>query len=472
MTRETPAASGASDRPGRRSLEDRIPEPLTLAVMLLFAVVAAAFALDFGRAATDPARLGANGILRALVAGMWAPDQLAFAFQIAGVLLFGHVLAEAPVFRRAMRRLADLPRSAASAAALTAFVASLLAGLSWGLGLVGGALLARAAVDSLRRRGVAVDAPSLAAAGYVGLGVWHGGLSGSAPLAVARAADPARPSVLAGVPLSETTFSARNAALFATFLVVLPAVAAWISARAARRPDRHGETACGGPHPAERVHEDGAVSVVSARGGRFGSAALGTLVAVALGFLVRERGVAAIDLSFVLGATFAAGLFAARSLAAYGAAFERAATSAAGVLLQFPLYFALIGVARESGVLGVVLSAFMRLVGALAGVLPLEAAAGVGTFVSACALNLLVPSGGGQWAVQGPVVAATARDLGLAPGPLVMAFAYGDQCTNLLQPFWALPLLALTRVRAGALFVRAAPLCAVVFVLTILALVV
>ena len=77
---------------------------------------------------------------------------------------------------------------------------------------------------------------------------------------------------------------------------------------------------------------------------------------------------------------------------------------------------------------------------ALASVLPREKAAAFLTYVSACVVNFFVPSGGGQWALQGPIIAETARAIGMAPGPLVLAMAYGDQCTNLLQPFWALPL--------------------------------
>ncbi len=59
-----------------------------------------------------------------------------------------------------------------------------------------------------------------------------------------------------------------------------------------------------------------------------------------------------------------------------------------------------------------------------------------------------VPSGGGQWAVQGPVLMEAAHQAGMPPERLVLALAYGDQWTNMLQPFWALPLLAITKVEA------------------------
>src|SRR5690606_22725168 len=70
------------------------------------------------------------------------------------------------------------------------------------------------------------------------------------------------------------------------------------------------------------------------------------------------------------------------------------------------------------------------------------------TFASAAIVNLFVPSGGGQWGIQGPIALEAGARLGVDPGRMIMAVAYGDQLTNMLQPFWALPLLAITGVRA------------------------
>jgi short-chain fatty acids transporter len=74
------------------------------------------------------------------------------------------------------------------------------------------------------------------------------------------------------------------------------------------------------------------------------------------------------------------------------------------------------------------------------------------TLASAALVNLLIPSGGGQWAIQGPILAETALSLNLPLGKMVMLFSYGDQISNLLQPFWALPLLSITGVSAKSLF--------------------
>jgi short-chain fatty acids transporter len=70
------------------------------------------------------------------------------------------------------------------------------------------------------------------------------------------------------------------------------------------------------------------------------------------------------------------------------------------------------------------------------------------TFFSAGLVNVFVPSGGGQWAVQGPVILEAAQRLGVSLPKAVLALSYGDQLTNMLQPFWALPLLGITRLKA------------------------
>jgi short-chain fatty acids transporter len=70
------------------------------------------------------------------------------------------------------------------------------------------------------------------------------------------------------------------------------------------------------------------------------------------------------------------------------------------------------------------------------------------TFFSAGLVNIFVPSGGGQWAIQGPIVIESALKLGVPLPKAIMALAYGDQITNMLQPFWALPLLGITKLKA------------------------
>jgi short-chain fatty acids transporter len=87
---------------------------------------------------------------------------------------------------------------------------------------------------------------------------------------------------------------------------------------------------------------------------------------------------------------------------------------------------------------------------------------GFWAFLSGGALNFFIPSGGGQWAVQGPIFVEAAHKLGVEIPVVVMGVAYGDQWTNLIQPFWTLPLLAIVGLSARAIM----GYCFVVFLAT------
>jgi short-chain fatty acids transporter len=124
-------------------------------------------------------------------------------------------------------------------------------------------------------------------------------------------------------------------------------------------------------------------------------------------------------------------------------AVKEAVKGVGGILIQFPLYFGIMGLLSSSGLgqqIALVLVGF-----ATPSTLPII------TFFSAGILNLFVPSGGGQWAIQGPIIIESAQQLGVSLPKTIMAFAYGDQITNMLQPFWALPLLAITKLKAKEL---------------------
>ena len=70
------------------------------------------------------------------------------------------------------------------------------------------------------------------------------------------------------------------------------------------------------------------------------------------------------------------------------------------------------------------------------------------TFLSAGIVNVFVPSGGGQWAVQAPIMMPAAKELGVDYSVTAMAIAWGDAWTNMIQPFWALPALGIAGLGA------------------------
>ena len=109
--------------------------------------------------------------------------------------------------------------------------------------------------------------------------------------------------------------------------------------------------------------------------------------------------------------------------------------SAWGIIIQFPLYAGIAGMMTNSGLV----TEFSNMMISIS----TPATFPVVTFLSAGIVNFFIPSGGGQWAVQGPIFIEAARVLGTDPSRIVMAVAYGDQWTNMIQPFWTIPLLAI-----------------------------
>ncbi|MGF1468784.1 MAG: TIGR00366 family protein [Sandaracinaceae bacterium] len=424
------------------------PDPFVLAVLLTVVVFVAAF-VTTGRSPTEI--LSAWGGR----AGLWS--LLAFTMQMVLILVTGHALAATPAVRGLIRRVARQPRTGAQAAGLVALGACVAALLNWGLGLIVGALLARDVGASCRERGVPHHYPLLVASGYVGLMLWHGGLSGSAPLKTTTVEDlnellgPALAAAVGPVPFTSTVLSVPNLVVSGGLLLLLPVLAAMLAPRGA---EAQGIEAFPGAAPEEPVgaapvaHDDGPEEAAAAPLNvpeRLSASPVTMLLialplASALALDLWANGLASLNPNTINLAFLAAGLVGHGSLGRYAEAIEEAARGAAGIVLQFPFYAGIMGVMRETG-LAAAVATF------LTGLAP-DGLYGVVTFVSAGLVNLFVPSGGGQWAVQGPIALEAALRLGLEPAQVVMAVAYGDQCTNMLQPFWALPLLAITGVQA------------------------
>ena len=119
---------------------------------------------------------------------------------------------------------------------------------------------------------------------------------------------------------------------------------------------------------------------------------------------------------------------------------DQAIKGASGILIQFPLYFGIMGMMKYSGMIEIISDLFIEISNVQT--FPIF------TFISAGLVNIFVPSGGGQWAIQGPIIIESATKLGVSIPKSIMALAYGDQITNMLQPFWALPLLGITGLKA------------------------
>jgi short-chain fatty acids transporter len=64
-------------------------------------------------------------------------------------------------------------------------------------------------------------------------------------------------------------------------------------------------------------------------------------------------------------------------------------------------------------------------------------------------MNLFVPSAGSKWLIEAPFLIPAAEALDVSVVTTLLAYSYGDSTTNLIQPFFAIPILAVTRLRFG-----------------------
>lgn len=446
---------------GRRLVawaERWVPDPFVFAVGLTLVALFLGILLT----GTSPA-----GMVAHWNHGFW--NLLEFSMQMSLILVTGHALAASRPIHSLLIRLADLPRSRRGAVALVCLAAMLAGLLNWGLGLILGALLAREVGVAASRKGLKVHYPLLGAAGYTGMMVWHGGLSGSAPLNVATPGHFLEERI-GLLPVTDTIFSFNNLGITLALLALTPLVLGamhpreeeeihpvgdYVEADEAPPPPPPDPTTA---TPASKLEDSRVLAWVTAGMGLAWS--VWSLAGPALHGEGMARVMAGIDLNSINFFFLFLGLAFHGSLRAYTAAVGEATTGAAGIVLQFPFYAGIMGMVGGSGLITLAsnwMTGCADLVMQTTGlqVFPLLA------FLSAGLVNLFVPSGGGQWAIQGPIAVEAALQMKLEVGRAVMAVAYGDEWTNMLQPFWALPLLAITRLAARDLIGYTLPLMVV-----------
>ncbi|MCF6171010.1 MAG: TIGR00366 family protein [Bacteroidales bacterium] len=405
-----------------KSTKSLIPTPLVLAIILSFVVyfLALVFTTPVDGKVWYPLEL-----LNFYQKGFW--DLLAFAMQMMLILVLGNVLALTPVFQRLIKLILSRVRSGTSAVLLTAVFSLLLAYFNWGLGLIFSALLARSIAENARLNSMKLNYPLLVAAAYSGLMVWHGGLSGSAPLKVAET-NHFLSDKIGLIPVSETIFSSMNITLFALFLSFIPITFFVLSKLKPK---------C---FTAEADLPETAKVLQAQPKRQYLGFSLGMVLAFLAVYQFYLNGLPALNINLINLILLASGLLLYANVEEFMKAVNSAISSSSGIMIQFPIYAGIMGLMNYSG-LAVIFTQSLISVSSPE-TLP------VFGFFSAAVVNFFVPSGGGQWAVQGPILVDAAQQLGVSVPKTIMGLAYGDQLTNMIQPFWAIPLLSITGVKA------------------------
>jgi short-chain fatty acids transporter len=361
--------------------------------------------------------------------GFW--KLLEFSMQMVLILVTGYVLASTPFFKKLLVKLASFAKTPGQAIISVTVVALLASWINWGFGLVIGAIFSR----ELARQVKNTDYRLLIASAYSGFVVWHGGLSGSIPLTIATKGH-FMEEVMGVIPTSETLFSAYNLFILIALLIAIP-----ITNRFMMNKDQvfqidaslleesvEAATVAEYDSPAEKLENSMWLSMII---GILGLAYISYFFAIS-GFNLNINLVNFIFL-FV-------GILLHKTPRNYINSVSEAVKGSSGIIIQFPFYAGIMGMMVGSGLVTEMSEWFVAISNEYT--LPLF------TFLSAGIVNIFVPSGGGQWAVQAHVVLDAAKELGVSQAKTAMAVAWGDAWTNLIQPFWALPALAIAGLKA------------------------
>lgn len=362
--------------------------------------------------------------------GFWA--LLTFTAQIITTFIMSYALALTPPVQRILENIArkcTTPNMAIMVVTFTALAASLI---SWAFGLVVAGIIAKLVGRQVKD----VDYRVLVAAGYSGFVIWEGGLSSSPALFVATAGHTFE-EMVGIIPTSETLFSLINIVLVVVIFFTLPFVMKLIHPK--KKEDRFiidqellkdpvvEDNVQDNNGPNDKLDRSRAIVII---GGLFGLIYLGNHF-YTNGF--------ALDLNTVNLIFLTSALLLYGNVRELGKGLIKASGSVGQFALQYPFYAGIMGMMTASG-LALWLSNLFATI-STDQTLPFF------TFLASGLVNMFVPSGGGQWAIQAPIFLPTAVEMGVDPAKIVLAVAWGDAWTNMIQPFWAIPLLAIAGLK-------------------------
>ncbi|MDR1946254.1 MAG: TIGR00366 family protein [Desulfovibrio sp.] len=363
--------------------------------------------------------------------GLW--DMIAFAFQMSFMVITCGAAAKAPAMSRLLVRVASFPKTPAAAYIVLLLFGIVASFINWAFCTILTPILAM----YLSRNVKGLHFPLMIAAGYsmMILGqCWGPSASVYALVATKGHFLENRIGVLSQ---DVTIYNAVNTIFFfSTFLVIL------LLAIFTRPPEDElvvydGDVTSGMETAEEDTELTPAGSMNRSRFLMYAIAAGGIMIIVRS--FISKGILGSLNFNFVIFCFMILNCFLYNSPSKFLSAYRNTMRSATDVMIQFPFYGGIMGMMTASG-LGKAISDLLVQVGTKDSFYTLS-------FLSACVLNMFVPSQGGQWVVQGPILVEAAQQLGADIPYVLNAFVAGDECTNLLQPLYLIPALAIVGMK-------------------------
>jgi short-chain fatty acids transporter len=363
--------------------------------------------------------------------GFWA--LMPFTMQMAMVFVGGYILATTPVVSSFLRKIAKKISSPHQAVFIVSAISCAGCLINWGFGLVIASLLCREIIRVMPQANFRL----MVASAYGGFLLFHGGLSASIPLIVATPGNFSEAMIGRLVPIQETLLSPLNLFLSGTLLVLMPLVN-WYVSRAEGVQKTNYKLVDEEDYITESEeveHQGPAEKLELSRSVGFIAGGIGLLY---VGIKIIQ-GQFSLELNNVCFLLLFLALFLHKNIKIFLGAVNDAAKRVGPILLQFPFYAGITGILKGSNLASVIAQFFAKM--------STPETFDIISFYVAGFLTLFVPSGGGLWVIEAPIVIEAAKSLGTSIPKACMAVAWGDAWTHMIQPFWALPVLAIAGLK-------------------------
>jgi len=407
-----------------------IPDPSIFAVVLTFM----AFILGMVITKQTPMQMTQHWYK-----GFWS--LLTFSMQMALMVITASAVANAPAAKNVIKKLASVPKTSKQAVWYVTFISVAVSFVHWGLTLIISALLAKEIARSLRIKNVPFEYGLIGAGAYVGQMTWHGGFSASIGLLIASPGHFLE-SEMGLIPMSEYVFNPMNIVISLALLILPPLFAVMLHPKEGEEYQKLDDDTMAVLN-AEEAPVDGLPENPSVgdrmNHSRFIAYCLGLLGWVYIIYYFATNGFS-LNLDIVNSVFLFAGILLHGNISNYVKAVKNATTGVSGIIFQFPLYAGIMGMIRYSGLVDTFAQGLVNM--STPFTFPMW------SFLSSSLVNLFVPSGGGQWAVQGPIAVQSAKLMDASITKTALCVAYGNTWTNMFQPFWAIALLGITGLKA------------------------
>lgn len=369
--------------------------------------------------------------------GFWS--LLEFTTQMAVILAAGYVLANSPVIDRFLDWIVTKVNSPKTAIVVATLVGGIGSYLNWGFGLIVGGIVARKLAIGVK----GIHYPLIIASAYSGFTFYGLGLSATIPVTIATPGHPLEDE-MGVIGLSDTIFSAPMIIVTLVLLVVLPLLNASMHPKPGRpirsiygednnpeggkgREETAAETETPvTPTIADRMNRSRSLSMIIG--------AIGVIYVVMT--MIHGRSV---DLDLINFIILFLGIILLGTPLAYITKLNEGIKTISGILLQFPFYAGIMAIMGATGLVATISHWFVDI--------STESTLPVWGLVSSFVINFFAPSGGGHWVIQGPFMIDAANQLGTSMSETAMSVMLGNAWNDLVQPFWILPALALSKLK-------------------------